>query len=81
MSVKNVYIQLPQELWDRIEEARWLIRAETKTQTVRKLLEIALDTLEAKGKKKSVRIMTDAEDRQYETKARAALWRAKNSKL
>ena len=53
MSVKNVYIQLPQELWDRVEEARWLLRAETKTETVRKLLEIALDTLETKGKKRS----------------------------
>jgi hypothetical protein len=47
--VKNLYIQLPQDLWERIDEARWALRTKTDRETVIRLLEIALEN---KGKLK-----------------------------
>ena len=50
--VKNLYIQLPHELWERIDESRWTLRTKTDRETVIRVLEAGLNTLENKGKKK-----------------------------
>jgi hypothetical protein len=52
MQVKKLYIELPQELWDRVDESRWTLRTKTDRDTVIQLLENALDALESKAKKK-----------------------------
>jgi hypothetical protein len=51
MQVKNIYIQLPQELWDRVDESRWTLRTKTDRETIIRLLESALKCLEKKAKK------------------------------
>ena len=52
VEVKNLYIQLPHDLWERIDESRWTLRTKTDRETVIRLLENALNALENKGKKK-----------------------------
>ena len=52
-NVKAVYLHVPQELWDRIDKARWILRTKTDRETYFRLWEIALETLENKEKQGS----------------------------
>jgi hypothetical protein len=43
MQVKNLYMQLPQDLWKRVDASRWTLKTKTDRDTVIRLLEIGLD--------------------------------------